>query len=144
MREKKKRRNRLPTPLFLGFPCGSTGKESACNAGDLGLIPVLGRSPEEGKGYPFQYCGLENSRDCIVHGVAKSQTQLSNFHFTFSWRKKWQPTLVFLPGKPQGQRSLEGYSLWGCRVRHDLATKHHHHHHPLPGKHDDASHHKVT
>ena len=55
----------------LGLPwC----KESACNAGDLGSIPGLGRSPGEGNGYPLQYCGLENSRDCIVHGVAKSQT----------------------------------------------------------------------
>ena len=49
--------------------------------GDLGLIPVLGRSPGEGKGYILQYSGLENSMDCIVHGVAKSQTQLSDFHF---------------------------------------------------------------
>ena len=60
---------------------GSEGKESACNAGDLGLIPGLGRSPGEGKGYPLQYSGLENSMDCIVHGVAKSRTWLSNFHF---------------------------------------------------------------
>ena len=51
----------LPTPVLLGFPCGSAGKESACNAGDLGLIPGLGRSPGEGKGYPLQYSGLENS-----------------------------------------------------------------------------------
>ena len=49
---------------------------------DLGSIPRLGRSPEEGKGYPVQYSGLENFRDCIVHGVAKSQAQVSNFHFT--------------------------------------------------------------
>ena len=68
--------------MFLGFPCGSAGKESACNAGDLGLIPGLGRSPGEGKGYPLQYSGLENSIGCIVHGVAKSQTLLNNFHFT--------------------------------------------------------------
>ena len=68
---------------LLGFPCGSAGKESACNAGDLGLIPGLGRSPGEGKGYPLQYSGLENPMDCIVHGVAKSRTQLSNFHFHF-------------------------------------------------------------
>ena len=54
-----------------GFPCGSAGKESTCNARDLGSIPGLGRSPREGKGYPFQYSGLENSMDCIVHGVAK-------------------------------------------------------------------------
>ena len=68
--------------LKWGFPCGSAGKESACNVGDLGSIPGLGRSPGEGKGYPFQYSGLENSKDCIVQGVAKGQTQLSDFHFT--------------------------------------------------------------
>jgi len=58
----------------LGFPGGSAGKESACNAGDLGLIPGLGRSLGEGSSYPLQYSGLENSMDCIVHGVAKSWT----------------------------------------------------------------------
>ena len=58
------RRDRLSTPVFLGFPCGSAGKESTCNAGDLGSIPGLRRSPGERKGYPFQYCGLENSMDC--------------------------------------------------------------------------------
>ena len=75
------RRDRLPTPVFSGFPGGSAGKESACNAGDLGSIPGLGRSPEEGKGYPLQYSGLENSMDYTVHGVAKSQTQLSDLYF---------------------------------------------------------------
>ena len=65
-----------------GFPGGSAGKESACNVGDLGSIPGLGRSPGEGKGYPLQYPGLESSMDCIVHGVAKSRTRLSDFHFT--------------------------------------------------------------
>ena len=64
----------LLTPVFLGFPFGSAGKESAYNAGDLGLIPGLGRSAGEGKGYPLQYSGLENSMDCIVHGVTKSRT----------------------------------------------------------------------
>ena len=67
--------------FIQGFPCGSTGKGSACNVGDLGSIPGLGRSPGKGKGYPVQYSGLENSMDCIVHGVAKSQKQLSDFHF---------------------------------------------------------------
>ena len=57
-----------------GLPFGSAGKESACNAGDLGLIPGLGRCPGEGKGYPLQYSSLENSMDCTVHGVAKRQT----------------------------------------------------------------------
>ena len=55
--------------MSLGFPCGSAGKESAYNAGDLSLIPGLGRSPEEEKRYPLQYSGLENSMDCIVHFV---------------------------------------------------------------------------
>ena len=56
-------------------------KESTCNARDLGSIPGLGRSPGEGKGYPLQYSGLENSMNCIAHGVTKSRTQMSNFHF---------------------------------------------------------------
>ena len=67
-------RDRLPTPVFLGFPCDSAGKESTCNARDLGSIPRLGRSPGEGNGYPLQYSGLENSTDCVVHGVGKSRT----------------------------------------------------------------------
>ena len=68
------RRDRLPTSVFLGFPCGSAGKESSCNMADLGLIPGLGRSPEKGKGYPLQYSGLENSMDSIVHGVTENRT----------------------------------------------------------------------
>ena len=63
------------------LPCGSAGKESACSAGDLVSIPGLGRYPGEGNGYPLQYSGLKNSMDCIVHGVPKSQTRLSNFHY---------------------------------------------------------------
>ena len=63
------------SPQFVvGFPNRSVGKESACNAGDPGSIPGLGRSPGEGKGYPLQYSGLENSMDGIVHGVPKSLT----------------------------------------------------------------------
>ena len=65
---------------LYGIPCGSAGKESSCNVGDLGLIPGLGRSPEEGNGYPLQYSGLENFLDCIVCGVTKSRTQLNDFH----------------------------------------------------------------
>ena len=114
------RKDRLPTPVFSGFPHGSAGKESACNAGDPSFIPGLGQSTGEGigyplqyswaslvaqlvknppamqetwvrslgwedsrgegKGYPLKYSGLENSLDCVVHGVAKSWTRLSNFH----------------------------------------------------------------
>ena len=66
----------------MGFPGDSDIKESSCHVGDLGSISELGRSLGEGNSYPLQHSGLENSMDCIVHGVAKSQTQLSNFHFT--------------------------------------------------------------
>ena len=69
------RKDRLLTPVFLGFPCGSAGKESSHNVGDLGSIPGLGRFPGEGKSYPLQYSGLENSMVCIVHGFAKSQAR---------------------------------------------------------------------
>ena len=70
---------------LLGFPHASAGKESTCNVGDLGSIPGLGRSPGEGNGYPLHYSCLENPMDrgawqAIVHGVAKSQTQLSKYH----------------------------------------------------------------
>ena len=72
----------IPTPVSLGFPYGSAGKESACNAGDLGLIPGLGRSPGEGKATHSSILAWRIPW-IIVHGVAKSQTQLSNFHFHF-------------------------------------------------------------
>ena len=66
---------------MMGFPCGSAGKESACNVGDLGSIPGLGRSP--GEEIVYEYSGLENSMGCIVQGVAKSRTRLREFHFHF-------------------------------------------------------------
>ena len=87
------RRDRLPAPVFLSFLCGSAGKESAYNARDLGSIPGLGRSPGEGKGYPLQYSGLENSKDRIVHGGPKSWTQLSDFHFHFHSPQRGFPNL---------------------------------------------------
>ena len=101
---------------ILGFPYSSVGKESACNVGDLGLIPGLGRPPGEGNGYPLQYSVLENSMDCIVHGVVKSQTRLNDFLSLFTFmhgRRKWQPTPVFLPEESQGWGSLVGCRLWG-------------------------------
>ena len=113
--------------VFLRFPWGSAGKESACSVGDLGLIPGLGRSPGEWRGYPLQYSHLGNSMDCIciVHGVAKNQTRLSDFHFHFMqpklrtsmhniWRRRWHPTPVVSPGESQGRRGLVGCSPWGC------------------------------
>ena len=65
------RRGRLPTPVFFSLPGCSTGKKSTHNGGDLGLILGSGRSPGDGDGYPLQYSGLENSMDCIVHGMDK-------------------------------------------------------------------------
>ena len=71
----------------LGCPGSSAGKESAYSAEDLGLIPGLGRFPGEGNGYPLLYSGLENSMDCIVHGVTKSWTGLSDFHSLYFWEE---------------------------------------------------------
>ena len=69
--------------MTVGFPCGSAGKESGCNVGDPSLIPELGRSPGEGKGYPLQYSGLENPMDCTVHEVAElDTTERLLLHFT--------------------------------------------------------------
>ena len=70
----------------MGFPCGSAGKESTCNVGDLALIPGLGRSPGERNGYPLQYSVLENSMDCTVHGIAELDMteQLSRSFFYYS------------------------------------------------------------
>ena len=65
------RRDGLPTPVFLGFPGGSADRESACNEGDLALIPELRRSPGEGNGSPTQDSGLENSTNSVDHGVTK-------------------------------------------------------------------------
>ena len=65
---------KLGVMAVMGFPGGSAGKESACNAEDLGSISGLGRSPTEEKGYPLQYSGLENSMDYTVHGVTKGRT----------------------------------------------------------------------
>ena len=81
--------------LYPGFPCGSAGKESICNVGDLGSIPGLGRFLGEGNGYPLQYSGPENSMDCTVHGVAKSWTWLSDFHFQSGY-SFWMFTLTYL------------------------------------------------
>ena len=70
------------TSFFRVSLVAQAGKESACDAGDLGSIPRLGRSPGEGNGYPLQYSGLENFMDYTVHGVTKSWTELSDFHFS--------------------------------------------------------------
>ena len=73
------RRDRPPTPVFLGFPCGSADKESAYNAGDFGSIPGLGRSLREGNTTVFW--PPEFWTGCKVHGIAKSWSQPSEFNF---------------------------------------------------------------
>ena len=75
------------------FPAGSDGNASACNTGDPGLIPGLGRFPGEGNGYPLQYSWLKNTMDrgvwqATVHGVAKSRTQLSDFTSSTFWLRQ--------------------------------------------------------
>ena len=72
----------------MGFPDSSAGKESVCNVGNLGLIPGLRRFPGEGKGYPLQYSDLENSMDCIVHGVAKSLDMTERLSLSLFKKKK--------------------------------------------------------
>ena len=83
---------RLTADISICFPGSSVGKESACNAGDPGSIPGLGRSPGEGKGYSLQCSGLEIS-DCTVNGVTKSWTPLSDFHFRFTHKVSLQGNL---------------------------------------------------
>ena len=80
-------------PSEAGFPDSSAGEELACNAGDPGSIPGLGRSPGEGKGYPLQYSSLENSMDSIVLGITKSRTWRSNFH---SLKHQWTHSSFYL------------------------------------------------
>ena len=72
-------KNCLTIAQYLGLPCSSAGKESACNAEDLDSIPELGRSPGEGKGFPVQYSGLENSLDSIVYGSQRVGHDWVNF-----------------------------------------------------------------
>ena len=88
--------------------------ENTCHAGDLGSSPGLGRSPEEGNGHPLQYSGLENSMDCIVHGVAKSRTQLNNFHLylTCSLPREQDSDWVGIFDK----RKMSCHLLWRQRV----------------------------
>ena len=97
------RRGRLPTPVFLGFPRGSTGKESTCNVGNLGSILGLGRSPGEGKGYLLQYSGQENSMDSIVHWVQRVRHEWVNFTFYRSLIiRHFECLMVWRNSKSQG------------------------------------------
>ena len=103
------RRDRLPTPVFLGFPGGSAGRESACNVGDLGSIPGLGKSPGEGKGYSLQYSGLENSMDYIVHGHHWVTFTFNFFQFLMTAMSSYATRIFFLYSYLLIQK---GYGSW--------------------------------
>ena len=118
------RRDGLPIPVFLGFHCGSAGKESACNVRDLGLIPGLGRSPGEGKGYPLQYSGLENSMDYSWSRQESDTTERLSLHFT--WRCSYQLS------KPLSVKTVYQYDTFnppndtvGMRLSDDLYDFYH-------------------
>ena len=110
----------------VSFPCGSAGKEYPCSTGDLGLILRLRRSPGGGKGYPLQHSSLENSMDFIVHGVAKSRTQMSYFHFYFGQvrcilsQKLWlMGSNPFQPLRIQRRcKTLWGFEVWRTYIPH--------------------------
>ena len=84
----------------IGYPGGSAGKESACIVGDLGLIPGLGRFLGVGKVYPLQYSGLENSKDFMVHGIAKRRTRLRTFICTFNAEDARDASTIPGSGRP--------------------------------------------
>ena len=95
----------------MGFNSGSAVKESACNVGDLDSIPGLGRSPGERNRYPLHYSGLENSMDYTVHGIAKSRTQLSDFHYILN--TKMFEAFQWLSGKESACNARDGDSILG-------------------------------
>ena len=95
--------------MFLGIPCGSASKESACNVGDLGSIPGLGRSPEERKGYPLQFSDLENFMDYTANGIIQARI-LEWVAFPFS-RGSFQPR-----GRTQISHIVGGFfTSWATR-----------------------------
>ena len=119
--------------IYMGFPHSSVGKESNCHAGDTGSIPGSGISTGERTDYPFQYSGLENSTDYIVHGVAKSQTRLSdsqfhchvsymevNTHAPFITWKLWRTNPTFahsLPFTRDCYQANKEFCLWNTFLR---------------------------
>ena len=121
------RRERLPTPVFLGFPCGSAGKESAYNVGDLGLTPGLRISPGEGKGYPLHYSGLGNSEDCKVHGSQRVGHSWVTFTFTFRWLVRPRSNLIWFPfSYLLEQEVLEQQQIscaWHCSIQMSAGTE---------------------
>ena len=93
------RRGRLPTPVFLGFPGGSAGKESACNAGNSGSTPGLGRPAGEGVGYPLQYSWASLVAQKVNNPPAIGEIGFNPWVGKIPWRRERLPSLVFWPGK---------------------------------------------
>ena len=121
----------LGRPCALSFPGGSESKESTYNAGDLGSIPGLGKSPGEGNGNPVQYSGLENSMDrgawqATVQAVAKSWMGPRDFHHHLCFGGEAPLRTVFWPGESHGWRSLVGYSPRGCKESETTEPLHFH------------------
>ena len=111
------RRDRLPTPVFLGFPGGSAGKESACNAGDLGSIPGSGRFPGEGIGYPLQYSWASL--------VAQRAKNLPVLHKTWVWSLNWEDPLeegIATPSSILAWRIPIDRGVWWATVHGDVKS----------------------
>ena len=99
----------------MGFPGSSAGKESSCHAGDPGLIPELGRSPGEGKGYLLRYSWVSLVAQMVKNPPEIQGTWIQSLGWEDPWRRAWQPTPVFLPGESPWTEELVGYSPWGCK-----------------------------
>ena len=114
----------------MGLPDSSVGKESACKAGEPSSIPGSGRPTGEGIGYPLQYSWASLVAQLVKNPPANAEDIRDTGSIPgsgrFPWRRKWQPIPVFLFGKSHGQRSLVGYSPWGCKRigLSDLALMH--------------------
>ena len=113
------RRERLPTPVFLGFPCGSAGKESTCNAGEPGSIPGSGRSAGEGIDYPLQYSWASLVAQMVKNLPAMWETCILSLGWKDPLEEGTHPLQYSCLENPHGQRSLAGYSPWG---RNELDT----------------------
>ena len=114
----------MPGTTLVNLPDGSDGEGSACNAGDPSLIPKSRRSPGEGIDYPLQYSWASLVVQMVKSPPAMQETQVRPLDREDPWRKKEQPTPVFLLGNSHGQRSLVGYSPWGSkRVGYNLVAK---------------------
>ena len=106
---------------LLGFPDSSVGKESACNAGDPGSITGSERSPGKGNYYPLQYSGLENSMDCIVHGVPKSWIWLSDFNFHCEPTQYLKVDCIDIINVYTNSKATTGKHFWS--ISHTLRKK---------------------